>query len=80
MWNMKCSVISVITGTTGIVSKSLKKSENNTRTTVNTFSAKNTVLGTSHIIRKVLESEDLKPKWWGSPLAQEEMFRGRENL
>jgi hypothetical protein len=29
MWNMKCSVIPVIIGATGIVSKSLKKSGNN---------------------------------------------------
>jgi hypothetical protein len=34
MWNMKCFIIPVITGATGIVSKCLKEiSVNNTRTT-----------------------------------------------
>jgi hypothetical protein len=42
MWNMKCYVIPVIIGTTGIVRKSLQKTA---------------ILGTSHIIRKVLQAE-----------------------
>jgi hypothetical protein len=57
MWNMKCFVIPVIIGAMGIVSKSFKISENNTRTTFNRFSTKTAVLGTSHIIRKMLQSE-----------------------
>jgi hypothetical protein len=44
MWNMKCYVIPVIIGTTGIVSKSLQKTA---------------ILGTSHIIREVLQAETL---------------------
>jgi hypothetical protein len=36
---------------------SLKKSGNNNRAAFNVFSKKNAVLGTSHIIRKVLPSE-----------------------
>jgi hypothetical protein len=38
---MKCFVIQVITGANVIVSKSLKKSGNNTRTTLNRFPTKN---------------------------------------
>jgi hypothetical protein len=57
MWNMKCFVIPVIIGATGIVSKSLKISGNNTRTTLNRFPTRTSILGTSHIIRKVLQAE-----------------------
>jgi hypothetical protein len=52
MWNMKCFVIPVIIGATGIVTK--KKSGNNTRKAFNRFSTKTAVLGTSHILKKVL--------------------------
>jgi hypothetical protein len=58
MWNMKCFVIPVIIGATGIVSKSLQKiSGNNTRTTLNRSPTKTAILGTSHIIRKVPQAE-----------------------
>jgi hypothetical protein len=58
MWNMKCFVIPVIILATGIVTKGLNISGNNTRKAFNRFSTKKTaVLGTSHIIRKVLQSE-----------------------
>jgi len=40
MWNMKCFVIPVITGATGIVTKGLKESENNNRKAFGRFSAK----------------------------------------
>jgi hypothetical protein len=42
---------------TGIACKSLKMSGYNTRTTFNGVPTKNTVLGTSHIMMKVLQSE-----------------------
>jgi hypothetical protein len=55
MWNMKCFVMPVIIGATGIVTKGLNISGNNTRKAFNRFSTKKTaVLGTLHIIRKVL--------------------------
>jgi hypothetical protein len=57
MWNMKCFVIPVIIEATGTVTKGLKKCVNNTRKAFNRFSTKKAVLGTSHIIRKVLQSE-----------------------
>jgi hypothetical protein len=58
MWNMKCFVIPVITGATGIVSKSLQKyleaiPGQNSRDSLQ----KAAILGTSHIIRKVLQAE-----------------------
>jgi hypothetical protein len=57
MWNMKCFVIPVISGATGIVTKGLKHSENNTRKAFNKFSTNKAVQGTSHIIREVLQYE-----------------------
>jgi hypothetical protein len=60
MWNMKCFVILVITGATGIVTKGLKKkSGNNTRKALidSLQKKKKAVLGTSHIIRKVLHQK-----------------------
>jgi hypothetical protein len=48
----------VIVGATGIVTKELRKSGNNTMKVFSRFSTKTTaVLGTSHIIREVLQSE-----------------------
>jgi hypothetical protein len=54
MWNTKCFVIPVIIGATGIVSKSLQKY---LETILNRFPTKTAILGTSHIIRKVLQAE-----------------------
>jgi hypothetical protein len=58
MWNIKSFVIPIIIGTTGIVTKRLKKYP---ETIPGTHSIdplqKTAVLGTSHIIRKVLQSE-----------------------
>jgi hypothetical protein len=58
MWNMKCFVIPVIIGATGILTRGLKKY-------LETIPGKNSidsiqktaVLGTLHILRKVLQSE-----------------------
>jgi hypothetical protein len=52
-------------------------SGNNTRTTLNRFTTKTAILGTSHIIRKVIQAET---EWWGSPLTQEDKYQGKENL
>jgi hypothetical protein len=58
MWNMKCFVITVIIGTTGIVIKGLKKYLETIPGKYSIDSVQKTaVLGTSHIIRKVLQSE-----------------------
>jgi hypothetical protein len=58
MWNMKCSVIPVITGATGIVTRGLRKYLETIPGKHSIDSLQETaVLGTSHIIRKVLQSE-----------------------
>ena len=58
MWNLKCTVVPVIIGATGIVTGSLK---NNLETIPGKRSIdslqKTAILGTSHIIRKVLQCE-----------------------
>jgi hypothetical protein len=58
MWNMKCFIIPVIIGATGIVSKSLQKYLETIPVQHSKLPTKKTaMLGTSHIIRKVLQSE-----------------------
>jgi len=58
MWNLKCTIVPVIIGATGIVIRNLKK---NLETTPGKHSIdslqKTAILGTSHIIRKVLQCE-----------------------
>jgi hypothetical protein len=50
---MKCFVIPVITGSTGIVIKELKKGTgSNTRTAFNRMSTRSSCTGTTHIIRR----------------------------
>jgi hypothetical protein len=58
MWNMKCSVIPVIIGATGIVTRGLKIYLKTIPGKHSIDSLQKTaVLGTSQIIRKVLQSE-----------------------
>ena len=58
MWNMKCVNISVVTGATGIVTKALEKRLEAIPGKHSVDSLQQTaVLGTSHIIREVLQSE-----------------------
>jgi hypothetical protein len=58
MWNMKCFVITVISGATGIVTKGLKKIWKKYQESIQyILYKKNAPQGTSHIIRKVLQPE-----------------------
>jgi hypothetical protein len=58
MWNVKCFVVPVIVGATGIVSKSLQKYLETIPGHHSVDSLQKTaILGTSHIIRKVLQAE-----------------------
>jgi hypothetical protein len=58
MWNMKCFVIPVIIGATGIVTRGLNRYlDTIPGKHLIDFLQKTAVLGTSHIIRKVLQSE-----------------------
>ena len=58
MWNLKCTIIPVIIGATGIVPRSLKKNlETIPGKHLIDSLQKTAILGTSHIIRKVLQCE-----------------------
>jgi hypothetical protein len=58
MWNKNCVIIHVVIGATRIVTKSLRKHLEAIPEKYSTDSLQNTaILGTSHIIRKVLQSE-----------------------
>jgi hypothetical protein len=58
MWNLKCTIIPIITGATGIVTRSLRKNLEAVlgKRSIDTLQ-KTVILGTSHIIRKVLLCE-----------------------
>ena len=58
MWNLKCTIIPVIIGANGIVTRSLKTNLEAVPGTHSIDSLQKTaILGTSHIIRKVLQCE-----------------------
>ena len=56
MWNLKCTIILVIIGATGIVTRSLMKEAAPGKHSIDSLQ-KTTILGTSHIIRKVVQCE-----------------------
>jgi hypothetical protein len=76
MWNMKCFVIPVIIGATGIVTVGLKKY-------LETIPGKHSIdyLQENSCTRNITHYKEsatirnLKPEWWGSPLIQEEKYR-----
>ena len=58
MWNLKCTIIPVIIGATRIVTKSVRKNMEAIPEKHSTDSLQKTaILGTSHIIRKVVQCE-----------------------
>jgi len=58
MWKLKCTIIPVVIGATGIVTRSLRKNLEAVAGKHSTDSLQKTaILGTSHIIRKVLQCE-----------------------
>ena len=58
MWNLKCTIIPVIIGATGIVTRSLRKNLEAVPRKHSIDSLKKTAIRvTSHIIRKVLQCE-----------------------
>ena len=58
MWNLKCTIIPVIIGATGIVARSSRKNLEAVPGKHSIDSLQKTaILGTSHIIRKVLQCE-----------------------
>jgi len=58
MWNLKCTVVPAIIGASGIVTRSLRKNMGAVPGKHSIDSLQMTaILGTSHIIRKVLQCE-----------------------
>ena len=58
MWSLKCTIIPVITGDTGIVTRNLRKNFEAVPGKHSIDSLQKTaILGTSHITRKVLQCE-----------------------
>jgi hypothetical protein len=58
MWNLKCTIIPIIIGATGIVTRSLRKNFEAVPGKHSIDSQQKTaILGKSHIIRKVLQCE-----------------------
>ena len=65
MWNLKCTIIPVIIGATGIVTRSLRKNLEDMPGKHSIDSLQKTaILGTSHIIRKVLQCEARSLSGW----------------
>ena len=58
MWNLKCTIVPVIIGANGIVTRSLKKNLETIpgKHPIDSLQ-KTAILGTSHIIQKVLQCE-----------------------
>ena len=58
MWNLKCTIVPVIIGATGIVTRSLKKNLETVPGKQSIDSLQKTaILGTSHLVRNVLRCE-----------------------
>ena len=58
MWNLKCTIVPVIIGAAGILTRSLRKNLEAVPGKLSIDSLQMTaILGTSHIIRKVLQCE-----------------------
>jgi len=58
MWNLKCTIIPVIIGATGIVTRSLRKNSEAVPGKHSIDSLQKTaIIGTSHIMWKVLQRE-----------------------
>jgi hypothetical protein len=73
MWNMKCFVIPVITGATGIVIKGLKKYLETIpgKHSIDSLQKNSSARNITHY-KESATIRNLKPEWWGSPLVQEE--------
>jgi hypothetical protein len=78
MWNMKCFVIPVIIGATGIVTKGLKKYLETIpgKHSIDSIQ-KNSCTRNITYYKESATIRNLKPEWWGSPLVQEEEYQGK---
>jgi hypothetical protein len=75
MWNMKCFVIAVIIGATGIVTRGLKIYLETILGKRSIDSLQKTATRNITHYKESATIRNLKPEWWGSPLVQEESTR-----
>jgi hypothetical protein len=77
MWNMKCSVIPVIIGATGIVTRVLKKYLETIpeKHSTDYLQKKNSCTRNMTHYKESATIRNVKPEWWGSPLVQEEKYQ-----
>jgi hypothetical protein len=62
MWNLKCTILPIEIGATGILPRRIRKNLESVPRKHSTDSLQKTaILGTSHIIRKVMQCEVLSP-------------------
>jgi hypothetical protein len=72
MWNLKCTIILVIIGATGIVTSSLRKNFGRyARKTLDRFTTKDSYTWNITHNTESTAVGSLKPERWGSPLVQE---------
>jgi len=73
MWNLKCTIIPVIIGATGIVTRSLRKNLETVPGKHSIDSLQKTANYTGDITHNTESTavRNLKPERWGSPLIQE---------
>jgi hypothetical protein len=76
MWNIKCFVIPVIIGATGIVTRGLKKYLETIpgKHSIDSLQKHSCTRNTTHY-KESTTIRKLKPVWWGSPLVQEEKYQ-----
>jgi hypothetical protein len=68
MWNMKCFVIPVIVGATGIVTKGLKNIWKQYQESIQDSLQKNICIRNITHYKESATIRSFKPGWWGSPL------------
>ena len=72
MWNLKCTVVPIIIGATGIVTRSLRKNlEAVPGKTFDRFTTKESCTWNITHNTESTAVGSLKPERWGSPLVQE---------
>jgi hypothetical protein len=74
---MKCFVIPVIIGATGILTKELKKYLETIpgKHSIDSLQKKNSCTRNITHYKESAKIRNLKPEWWGSPFVQEEKYQ-----
>jgi hypothetical protein len=72
---MKCFVLPVIIGATGIVTEGLKNIWKQYQDSIDFLQKKNSCTRNITHYKESVTIRNLKPAWWGSPLVQEEKYQ-----